>query len=158
MLYFSLLTVICIPKYLCLQSTSLFELEKSKVVRVSERFRVIALGLPVPKFRGNPLDPPLRSRFQALDVGPKAFDDQLLSLREIAPSVKQEYLSQLVSFAYAANASELKTQELADFPIDSLSLAATILVKLLRLMFFPNIFIIHNDFSRKVILNSQLVR
>jgi len=39
-----------------------------KIVRVSEDFRVIALGLPVPKYQGNPLDPPLRSRFQARDV------------------------------------------------------------------------------------------
>lgn len=28
--------------------------------RVSPLFRVIALGLPVPKFPGYPLDPPLR--------------------------------------------------------------------------------------------------
>eukprot|EP01059_Diplonema_ambulator_P006574 TRINITY_DN16228_c0_g1_i1.p1 TRINITY_DN16228_c0_g1~~TRINITY_DN16228_c0_g1_i1.p1 ORF type:complete len:1840 (+),score=308.42 TRINITY_DN16228_c0_g1_i1:488-5521(+) len=35
------------------------------LVRVSENFRVIALGLPVPPFQGAPLDPPLRSRFQA---------------------------------------------------------------------------------------------
>lgn len=39
-----------------------------KIVRVSEDFRVIALGLPVPKYKGNPLDPPLRSRFQARDI------------------------------------------------------------------------------------------
>ena len=41
------------------------ELKKWKLKRVSEQFRVIALGLPVPPYRGNPLDPPLRSRFQA---------------------------------------------------------------------------------------------
>jgi len=35
-----------------------------QLVRVSEDFRVIALGLPVPQYIGNPLDPPLRSRFQ----------------------------------------------------------------------------------------------
>lgn len=44
------------------------ELDSWKIVRVSEDFRVIALGLPVPKYKGNPLDPPLRSRFQARDV------------------------------------------------------------------------------------------
>jgi hypothetical protein len=43
-------------------------LEKWGLIRVSEHFRVIALGLPVPKYRGAPLDPPLRSRFQARDV------------------------------------------------------------------------------------------
>ena len=37
------------------------ELDGWKLVRVSEDFRVIALGLPVPKYIGNPLDPPLRS-------------------------------------------------------------------------------------------------
>ena len=31
-------------------------------------FRVVALGLPVPPYKGNPLDPPLRSRFQARHV------------------------------------------------------------------------------------------
>ena len=34
------------------------------LVRVHENFRVVALGIPVPPFLGNPLDPPLRSRFQ----------------------------------------------------------------------------------------------
>ena len=40
-----------------------------KLVRVHERFRVIAVGVPVPPFPGNPLDPPLRSRFQARHIG-----------------------------------------------------------------------------------------
>lgn len=39
------------------------ELDEWKLVRVSEDFRVIALGLPVPTYVGNPLDPPLRSRY-----------------------------------------------------------------------------------------------
>lgn len=39
-----------------------------KLERVHENFRVIALGLPVPAFKGNPLDPPLRSRFQARSI------------------------------------------------------------------------------------------
>lgn len=44
------------------------ELKKWGLVRVSENFRVIALGLAVPKYQGTPLDPPLRSRFQARDI------------------------------------------------------------------------------------------
>ena len=44
------------------------ELDRWKLVRVDEAFRVIALGLPVPRYQGNPLDPPLRSRFQARDI------------------------------------------------------------------------------------------
>ena len=51
-----------------LQEHTKGELDTWKIVRVSEDFRVIALGLPVPKYKGNPLDPPLRSRFQARDI------------------------------------------------------------------------------------------
>jgi hypothetical protein len=40
------------------------ELDALQLVRVHENFRVIAVGVPVPPFPGNPLDPPLRSRFQ----------------------------------------------------------------------------------------------
>jgi len=49
------------------------ELDAWKLVRVHEDFRVIALGLPVPRYQGNPLDPPLRSRFQARNVSPIPF-------------------------------------------------------------------------------------
>lgn len=40
---------------------------------MSEDFRVIALGLPSPRYPGHPLDPPLRSRFQARHIAPPAF-------------------------------------------------------------------------------------
>lgn len=53
------------------------------LVRVSEDFRVIALGLPVPRYRGVPLDPPLRSRFQARDISNLTYQvfDLSLSLK-----------------------------------------------------------------------------
>ena len=53
------------------KSSSIDEMNKAGLVRVDEFFRVIALGLPVPLFRGAPLDPPLRSRFQARQVSHK---------------------------------------------------------------------------------------
>ena len=53
------------------KSSSIDEMNKAGLVRVDEFFRVIALGLPVPLFRGAPLDPPLRSRFQARQVSDK---------------------------------------------------------------------------------------
>ncbi|GJQ77647.1 hypothetical protein Trydic_g12775 [Trypoxylus dichotomus] len=56
-----------------LQEYSKEQLDQWQLVRVNEDFRVIALGLPVPKYRGNPLDPPLRSRFQARDIGTNTF-------------------------------------------------------------------------------------
>ncbi len=40
------------------------EMNKWKLVRTSDRFLVVALGVPVPRYEGHPLDPPLRSRFQ----------------------------------------------------------------------------------------------
>eukprot|EP00755_Sulcionema_specki_P015420 Sspe_Gene.9679::Locus_3257_Transcript_1_1_Confidence_1.000_Length_5642::g.9679::m.9679 len=46
------------------------ELSRMGLVRVSPRFMVIAIGLPVPPFPGAPLDPPFRSRFQCLNVEP----------------------------------------------------------------------------------------
>ena len=49
------------------------QLDDLNLVRVSEHFRVIALGLPIPRYQGNPLDPPLRSRFQARDIHPLPF-------------------------------------------------------------------------------------
>jgi MoxR-like ATPase len=41
-----------------------------KILRVSPNFRVIGLTSPTPDFPGNPLDPPLRSRFQARVIPP----------------------------------------------------------------------------------------
>lgn len=46
------------------------ELSSRGLLRVSPDFLVIALGLPVPRFPGNSLDPPLRSRFQARAIPP----------------------------------------------------------------------------------------
>lgn len=41
---------------------------RSSIVKVSDKFQVVAIGIPVPPFPGNPLDPPLRSRFQSARV------------------------------------------------------------------------------------------
>ena len=41
---------------------------RHNLVPTHESFRVVALGSPAPPFGGNTLDPPLRSRFQALRV------------------------------------------------------------------------------------------
>lgn len=59
-------------------------LDRLNIVPVSARFRVIALGLPTPTFTGHPLDPPLRSRFQARNVPPLAVDTlfALLTVRD----------------------------------------------------------------------------
>ncbi|XP_034521130.1 von Willebrand factor A domain-containing protein 8 isoform X3 [Ailuropoda melanoleuca] len=103
------------------------ELDAWKIVRVSENFRVIALGLPVPKYSGNPLDPPLRSRFQARDIYYLPFKDQLKLLYSVGANVSAEKISQLLSFATTLCSQESSTLGLPDFPLDSLPAAVQIL-------------------------------
>jgi hypothetical protein len=69
-------------------------MDRWRLVRVSEDFRVIALGIPVPRYLGNPLDPPLRSRFQARDVSSNTFKVSVTSMNicEAERSVKKSCL------------------------------------------------------------------
>ncbi|XP_047408351.1 von Willebrand factor A domain-containing protein 8 [Sciurus carolinensis] len=110
-----------------LQEHSKAELDAWKIVRVSENFRVIALGLPVPRYSGNPLDPPLRSRFQARDIYFLPFKDQLNVLYSVGANVSAEKVSQLLSFATTLCSQESSTLGLPDFPLDSLPAAVQIL-------------------------------
>ncbi|XP_075977606.1 von Willebrand factor A domain-containing protein c12.2 [Anticarsia gemmatalis] len=103
------------------------EVSRWRLVRVDENFRVIALGLPVPRYSGQPLDPPLRSRFQARDVATIGFGEHLSVLQEEAPQVDPVKLEQLLSAAYALISPELQQVSLPDFPVDSLQAAALIL-------------------------------
>jgi hypothetical protein len=59
--------------------------EAANLVRVHPLFRVIALGVPVPPFPGNPLDPPLRSRFQARRIDRLPTNILLKFMRSDAP-------------------------------------------------------------------------
>uniref|UniRef100_A0A8C8HF33 AAA+ ATPase domain-containing protein n=1 Tax=Oncorhynchus tshawytscha TaxID=74940 RepID=A0A8C8HF33_ONCTS len=103
------------------------ELDAWQIVRVSEDFRVIALGLPVPRYKGNPLDPPLRSRFQARDIYYLPFKDQLEILYVVGPNVPAERVSQLLSFATTLCSQESSNLGLPDFPVDNLPSALTVL-------------------------------
>ncbi|XP_031729156.1 von Willebrand factor A domain-containing protein 8 [Anarrhichthys ocellatus] len=103
-----------------LQEHTKEEMDSWKIVRVSEDFRVIALGLPVPKYKGNPLDPPLRSRFQARDVYYLPFKDQLELLYTVGPNIAAERVSQLLSFATTLCSQESSNLGLPDFPVDNL--------------------------------------
>ncbi|KAK2840347.1 hypothetical protein Q5P01_014087 [Channa striata] len=99
-----------------LQEHTKEELDSWKIVRVSEDFRVIALGLPVPKYKGNMLDPPLRSRFQARDIYYLPFKDQLELLYTAGPNIAAERVSQLLSLATTLCSQESSTLGLPDFP------------------------------------------
>ena len=65
-------------------------LERWQISRVDEKFRVIALGLPVPAYKGNPLDPPLRSRFQARTIFQTPFQTLYEELREKYDSIDEK--------------------------------------------------------------------
>uniref|UniRef100_A0A8R1DMQ4 ATPase dynein-related AAA domain-containing protein n=1 Tax=Caenorhabditis japonica TaxID=281687 RepID=A0A8R1DMQ4_CAEJA len=71
--------------------------------RVSENFHVIALGLPVPRFPGNSLDPPFRSRFQCRNIQELSFNSFLDQAKEIAPKVPETELNDVISLIYAFN-------------------------------------------------------
>ncbi|XP_056637109.1 von Willebrand factor A domain-containing protein 8 isoform X2 [Diorhabda sublineata] len=103
------------------------ELNKWKLVRVDDNFRVIALGLPVPKYRGNPLDPPLRSRFQARDVTSITYQEWYEELRSLAPTPNSEKLEKILSCAFALLCKESLALGLPDFPLDNLPLGCLIL-------------------------------
>ncbi|ELK10026.1 hypothetical protein PAL_GLEAN10015259 [Pteropus alecto] len=110
-----------------LQDHTKTEMDAWNIVRVSENFRVIALGLPVPRYSGNPLDPPLRSRFQARDIYYLPFKDQLELLYSVGANVSTEKVSQLLSFATTLCSQESSMLGLPNFPLDSLSAAVQIL-------------------------------
>ncbi|RVE58198.1 hypothetical protein OJAV_G00206850 [Oryzias javanicus] len=110
-----------------LQEHTKEELDRWKIVRVSEDFWVIALGLPVSKYKGNPLDPPLRSRFQARDIYYLPFKDQLELLYSAGTNVAAERVSQLLSFATTLCSQESSTLGLPDFPMDNLLPAIRVL-------------------------------
>ncbi|CAL1547451.1 unnamed protein product [Lymnaea stagnalis] len=96
------------------------ELDELRLVRVSKDFRVIALGLPIPRYQGNPLDPPLRSRFQARDIHAIPFKELFEELQSLAPRVAPDRLSQLLSFAVTLLQRESSSIGLPDFPLDNL--------------------------------------
>ncbi|KAI1297032.1 von Willebrand factor A domain-containing protein 8 [Mortierella claussenii] len=79
-------------------------MEEHKLVKVSDNFTVIALGLPVPQYVGHPLDPPLRSRFQSRDVKAPGFESQMQQLRTLGPNVPQDMMERLISVAMVLGA------------------------------------------------------
>ncbi|CAG8455940.1 70_t:CDS:10, partial [Scutellospora calospora] len=81
------------------ESNSKTIMDIGKLVKVSEHFIVMALGLPVPPYVGHSLDPPLRSRFQCRDVKQPGFDSQIKHLRKLAPNATSEIVERLVSVA-----------------------------------------------------------
>ncbi|XP_045461527.1 von Willebrand factor A domain-containing protein 8 [Harmonia axyridis] len=103
------------------------EMNKWKLVRVDENFRVIAIGLPVPRYRGNPLDPPLRSRFQARDVNMFSYQEYHNAMEEAAPNAPRDKIESILSAAFALRSTESSNLGLPEFPVENLVLAAKLL-------------------------------
>ena len=76
------------------------------VVRVSEAFRVIALTVPVPPWPGNPLDPPLRSRFQARVINQLPVSALRTVMHRAVPAhaPPREHVAQLLAVVEATSA------------------------------------------------------
>lgn len=121
-----------------LENFSKETLDQWKLVRVSEDFRVFALGIPVPPFRGNPLDPPFRSRFQARNLRNISYQEQARSLMRRAARIEEKRLSDILSFAHSLLASKESVVTLPDFPVDNLEMVIELMEKFPSLP-FPSI-------------------
>ncbi|XP_039499673.1 von Willebrand factor A domain-containing protein 8 [Drosophila santomea] len=109
-----------------LEKHSREQLDEWGLLRVSEQFRVVALGLPTHKYKGTPLDPPLRSRFQSRNVTTYSYGELYEELQQEAPSVPGEQLKQLLTFALTLQQADPALQ-LPDFPIHNLALGVKML-------------------------------
>nr|CAG8451889.1 3329_t:CDS:10 [Entrophospora candida] len=106
-----------------------------KLVKTSERFVVVALGLPIPPYVGHPLDPPLRSRFQSRDIKQPSFYTQVNHLKKIAPGVTDEVIERLVSVAIVLRTLQREGSEGVVIPEFPLSIDLSIMI----IQSFPNI-------------------
>jgi MoxR-like ATPase len=99
------------------------------LLRVHEDFRVIAIGLPVPKYKGNSLDPPLRSRFQAHLVPMPDYTDFLNYVKSTNQRVDEQLLKNLCDFGYSFYQPEIAALNLLDFPVENIDKLARIMNK-----------------------------
>ena len=102
------------------ESNNQSELKNLSLLRVHEDFRVIAIGLPVPKYKGNLLDPPLRSRFQSHLVLSPSYEDFTNYLTTANKRVSADLIKNLCDFGYSFYANEMSSLNLPDFPVENL--------------------------------------
>lgn len=105
----------------------------SRFQAVDPNFRVVALGLPTPPYKGNPLDPPFRSRYQARWVEgvvpsslthPPAGDPMTAELASALKTRFFEWAALLRLHAVAARGQDLlpAASQLPNVPATALSL------------------------------------
>ncbi|XP_023163601.1 von Willebrand factor A domain-containing protein 8 isoform X2 [Drosophila hydei] len=102
-----------------LKTHSQQQLKSWGLLRVSEHFRIVAIGLPTHKYKGTPLDPPLRSRFQSRNILPYTFEQLYEDLQELLTTVSSSALKQLLTCALILQTASDELQ-LPDFPLHNL--------------------------------------
>ncbi|KAG1089899.1 hypothetical protein G6F42_019849 [Rhizopus arrhizus] len=101
----------------------------TKFEKVSPRFLVFALGLPVPPYVGYPLDPPLRSRFQSRDVKSPEFKSQVDQMLNLSKNkhISRDLIERLISISMVLGVQNEKNSnreiEVPEFPMTIESLA-----------------------------------
>ncbi|CAD5229391.1 unnamed protein product [Bursaphelenchus okinawaensis] len=97
------------------------EMTKMKLERVSEDFHVIALGLPVPVFKGHSLDPPLRSRFQCLNLSGLPFEVVQQMCSSVSPNIDPIKRNNVIGVCFGINVQQQGTSlGLPRVPIDNM--------------------------------------
>uniref|UniRef100_A0AC35UHP4 VWFA domain-containing protein n=1 Tax=Rhabditophanes sp. KR3021 TaxID=114890 RepID=A0AC35UHP4_9BILA len=99
------------------------ELKEMKLERVHPDFSVIALGLPVPQFKGQLLDVPFRSRFQCKTVDSLTYEKLNSIITTTYKNIDETKLKAVLSVAYTLNMSKDDPSKIIDlplFPIDSI--------------------------------------
>ncbi|CAF1089222.1 unnamed protein product, partial [Didymodactylos carnosus] len=150
------------------------QLNQLNFVRVNEQFRIIALTLPIPAYKGNSLDPPLRSRFQLRDIGTLSYDEHIQLLKLKYPQINDSVLQNLLSFSTLINSTELDTLKLIHFPTERIDLMLNLynvssstltLPDLIHRIYPYNVLYQHstetkqgiNDIYKKLSINSNII-
>ena len=98
------------------------------------------MGLPVPKFRGNPLDPPIRSRFQSRKITALPFNEMFELMSSQSEELSSTDVSAMLTYAQIINSPESSSLGVPHFP----EMALTSLVKA------------QNHFGRNIDVNKLL--
>ncbi|KAI3640849.1 hypothetical protein MIR68_001727 [Amoeboaphelidium protococcarum] len=95
------------------------QLNSQNLFRISEQFMVIALGLPVPKYKGFMLDPPFRSRFQSRSLSLSEFDsDSMAKASRIGDQNVSNLVQIVLNFKSLINAAAETQSDIPDCVAD----------------------------------------
>jgi len=87
----------------------------------------LIIHLLLNRYKGNLLDPPLRSRFQAHLVSLPDYADYLKYLSSAYQRVDEELLQSLCNLGYSFYSEEIQALNLPDFPVENLDKIARVM-------------------------------